>query len=239
MVGDVPGKVLGMLTDLGHKLQHGVITPEQLAEFLKKTKPTDSDVAKPLVSTEEFIINNVYNWRLFYQKFFNLHLDFSEVYIPKYPGRGWNLLIVAKGVTLEMLFQKYRAIYGWGWKWTDENLDQIVVSVRNSETGSYAVWVSDNQESDDDLKNLSANFVESNNIITETLAERLLQEFKFYNKTGKHLDVIGSTLCGDSRWNGLVPSVSWRQDDNGGGIHINWQSCNRSNRALGARRVII
>lgn len=38
MVGDVPGKVLGMLTDLGHKLQHGAITPEQLAEFLKKNE---------------------------------------------------------------------------------------------------------------------------------------------------------------------------------------------------------
>lgn len=188
---------------------------------------------------EELIRNNVYNWRLFYQKFFNLSLDFSDVRIPEYPGGGWNLLIVAKGVTSEMLFRKYRAICGWGWKWTDENLDKIVVSARNSEIDSYAVWVGDNQESDNDLKNLSAAFIASNDMVTETLAERLLHEFKFYNKTGKHLDVIGSTLCSDSRWNGLVPSVSWRQDYNGGGIHINWQSCDRFNRALGARRTIV
>ena len=39
LVGDVPGNVLGMLGDLNFKLQHGVITPEQLDLFLKKQNP--------------------------------------------------------------------------------------------------------------------------------------------------------------------------------------------------------
>ena len=36
MVGDVPGKVLGMLADLAHKLQHGKITPEEFGLFCKE-----------------------------------------------------------------------------------------------------------------------------------------------------------------------------------------------------------
>lgn len=39
MVGDVPGKVLGMLGELRDKMQHGVITPKQLDLFLKKQNP--------------------------------------------------------------------------------------------------------------------------------------------------------------------------------------------------------
>lgn len=42
MIGSVPGNILGMLADLMHKLQHGVITPEQLNHFLKGQNPSDA-----------------------------------------------------------------------------------------------------------------------------------------------------------------------------------------------------
>jgi hypothetical protein len=38
-VGDVPGNVLGMLSDLKSKLQHGVIQPEELALFNQRKNP--------------------------------------------------------------------------------------------------------------------------------------------------------------------------------------------------------
>lgn len=38
-VGDVPGNVLGMLSDLTSKLQHGVIVPEELALFNQRKNP--------------------------------------------------------------------------------------------------------------------------------------------------------------------------------------------------------
>ncbi len=223
--------------DLDDKFQWEGITFEYLynfIEFIKTTSP-NSEMTKKLIFISGLIHSGIYEWHLFYQKFFNLYLDFSNVIIPKCPSDKWQLLVVAKGISLEEVYQKHQAIYGRGRKWTDAILDEIVVSSR-SNNDSYAIWVSNNQESDNNLKNFPANFIISSGLTTETLLERLLHELNFFRETGKHLDMIGSTLCTGSKWNDLVPSVNWRQD---GGTHINWHSLSRSTKAMGARRVIV
>jgi hypothetical protein len=81
---------------------------------------------------------------------------------------------------------------------------------RHPRNGSYAVWVRDRQEADEELKNLSANQLKEQNVKGVTLLERLLYELKYHKETGRHLDIKNWTLCSGSRYSdGSVPDVDW------------------------------
>lgn len=196
MVGEVPGNVLGMVADLAHKLQQGVITPGQLGRFLKKENPFEvGDYSEPLADWQEF-------WREL-----RIELDTSAIRIPECPGKGWRLLIIAD-IALEALYAECAKRFPC-WRWTSDNLDKIVVqNERTAENGAYAIWVKNNQEADENLKNFSANDIKKKCIITETLAERLIHERKFFEETGRHLDEKRVTICSGSRYaDGRVPNV--------------------------------
>jgi len=199
MVGSVPGNVLGMLADLLHKIQHGVITVQELARFLKRENPFEDSPHCKLVL----------EWEKFYQKVFSVSIDLSQVRIPE-PKEGFNwLVILIQGMTAQKLFDKCKEMFR-AWKWTDKNLDDVVKSDRNPANAPYAVWFRDRVEADEELKNLSANDLKQRNIPGITLEERLLLELFYYWKTKKHLDINNVTLCSGSRYDGgLVPSVLW------------------------------
>ncbi|MBU4421783.1 hypothetical protein KKB41_02360 [Patescibacteria group bacterium] len=54
MVGDVPGNVLGMFSDLAHKLQHGSLTPEELSLFLQRKNPFSEPIFQRMLEACKF-----------------------------------------------------------------------------------------------------------------------------------------------------------------------------------------
>ena len=105
------------------------------------------------------------------------------------------------------------------WRYADD-LDRAVPNNdRDSANGTYVVWFRDRQEADEELKNLSADQLAEKKISGITLLERLLYELKYWDETGKHLDMSNWTLCTGSRYaGGNVPSVDWSGD----GFRVGW-----------------
>jgi len=200
MVGGAPGNVLGMLADLAHKLQHGARTPEELARFLKGENPFETDFS-----------GLIQDWQNLYREL-GIKADFSNLRIPeKQPGFD-RLIIMAKGMTSQTVYDKCKELFSC-WKWTSENPDKIVESERTAENSAYAIWIRDRVEADEELKNLSADDLKEQNIPGIILEERLIYELKYFRETGKHLDRDNVTLCAGSRYSdGCVPNVRWFSD---------------------------
>jgi hypothetical protein len=225
MVGDVPGNVLGMLADLCHKIQHGIIAAQELARFLKRENPFENSLLYRTL---------VINWEEFYQKIFNISIDLSQVRIPEdKDGFNW-LVILIQGMTAERLFDKCKEMFR-AWKWTDKNLEEIIKSDRNQVNGPYAVWFRDCVEADEGLKSFSVNNLKQKNIQGITLEERLLLELFYFWKTKKHLDINNVTLCSGSRYNdGGVPSADWDWDR----FDVFWCGPDDASDDLRAREVV-
>jgi hypothetical protein len=228
MVGDVPGNLLGMLADLLHKIQNGVIAVQELALFLKRENPFEIPSYHKLVN----------EWQKFYQKVFNITADFSQVRISSQrDGFNW-LVIMLQGLTAQKLFDKCKELF-CAWKWTDKNLDEILdqtKSARNPASGNYAIWLRDRVEADEELKNRSANNLQQSNIQGITLEERLLLELFHYWKHKKHLDIDNVTLCSGSRDNdGRVPGVRWYSYDDR--LSVYWYHPDGAGGSLRAREV--
>lgn len=206
---------------------------EQLQLFIEHRNPF-AKVATKLVDVYEHIRRD---WEKFYKDNFNLTVDFSGVRIPKCPGIGWRLLIIAQGLGPERVYQVSKQVFGKAWKYYDQPLDEVVTkNERSNQDSSYAIWVRDGQEADEIHKNKSANQVASEKLSTETCLERLIHGLKFFRETGKHLDVKTITLCSGSRYDdGRVPYVSW-----GGvrdGLRVGWYNPDDAIDILRAREV--
>jgi len=225
MVGDVSGNVLGMLADLTHKLQHGVITAEELAMFLKRGN----------LSKELNISILLSDWQNFYNDVFGIETDFSNLQIPEKQLGFDRLIIVAKGMTPQKLYDKCKELFSC-WKWTDKNLDEIVESERTAENNHYVIWVRNRIEADEELKNLSANDLKKKKIPSITLEERLIYELKYFKETKSHLDIENVTLCAGSRYSdGSVPYVFWYD----GKLKVRWHRPGNRHNHLRSRRVVL
>jgi len=152
-------------------------------------------------------------WQDFYQGL-GIKVDFSNLQIPG-KQQGFNrLIIVAEGMTPQFLYDKCKGLFLCG-RWTDKSLDEVVTSDRTAKNNSYAVWVRNRVEADEELKNLSANDLKKKSIPGITLEERLIYELKYFQETGEHLDIDHSTLCSGSRCSvtlspaAAVPNVGW------------------------------
>jgi len=229
MVGNVPGNLLGMLADLFHKIQHGVITVQELARFLRRENPFEIPSYSKLVN----------EWQKFYQKIFNITADLSQVRIPaKRDSFNW-LVIMLQSITAQKLYDKCKELFH-AWKWTDKSLDDVLdqaKSSRNPVNGTYAIWLRDRVEADEELKNKSVNDLQQSNIQGITLEERLLLELFYYWKTRKHLDIQNWTLCSGSRFgDGYVPSVDWVSLYDT--LHVRWVNPDRAYGSLRSREVV-
>ncbi|MDP1625267.1 MAG: hypothetical protein Q8L64_05915 [bacterium] len=177
------------------------------------------------------------DWKDFYQKFFGIVLDMDGVRIPDYVAGFDRLIVVAKDVSINQIYEKGKKHFS-SWKWCGEDIS-IESVMQESEHGevkeTYAIWVRDDQEADKDLLGKSALDVERPED-TESLLERLLHGFKYWSETGEHLDVKTYTLCASSRYSdGDVPYVS-RFDD--GRVHVSGCYPQRRDGYIGARRVV-
>jgi hypothetical protein len=170
-------------------------------------------------------------WLDFYRDLFEIKADFSNLRIPAHKENFDRLIIVAQGMSPDILYHKCRELF-LGWKSTNKELDEIVQSERSSQAGPYAVWFRDNIEADEDLKNLSVEDLKAKGIPGITLEERLLYELKYYTETNGHLDPDTFTLCSGSSYNdGFIPTVRYRVTCVGLGIH--WHE--KQNRFAGMR----
>jgi len=159
------------------------------------------------------------NWQQFYRKFFGIGLDLSSVKIPEQQPGFDRLIVVAKGLTLNQVYDVCAKHFPC-WRYT-EDLDKAVFANDRTANAAYAVWFRDRQEADEELKNLSADQLKEQGIPGITLLERLLYELKFWDETKKHLDIQNWTLCTGSRCSdGSVPRVRWRGD----GLGVSWCS---------------
>ena len=177
------------------------------AELVIKTK-----------TTIEFQLHNYHlqSWVSFYHTYFGLTTDLSGIRIPAKKDGFDCLIVVARGMSINLVYETGKKNFR-SWKWCgDEDLEsQMKESERGPVKESYAFWVRDNQEADEDMKNQSAQMIADSKekIDTENLLERLLHGFKYWSETKNHLDISTITLCASSRYvDGDVPGVD-RDDD--------------------------
>ena len=102
----------------------------------------------------------------------------------------WEIKI-KEGQTIEGTLEECKKLFPV-WCWTNSNLDQIVNSDRTSNK-AYTVKVRANIESDEELKNMSADDLKEKGIIGITLLERLQLEIDYFKNTGEHLDIQNIT----------------------------------------------
>lgn len=221
--------VLGPLQDVIRQMREGKITPAQLQAFAEHSNPFE--VAGGIAPTLD-LGQPVADWRALYKEVFGLGCDFSGLKIPERRLGFDRLLVIAQGLTAEQLFRKCQELFR-SWKYT--NADLKVTSDRNPSQGAYAIWVRDRVEADRENKNRSADALTAAGVSGITLEERFVYELKYFEETGKHLDLKNGTLCTGSRFaDGSVPGVSW----NDGKLDVLGYSPGGSRGRLRAREVV-
>lgn len=107
--------------------------------------------------------------------------------------------------------------------------------VTSERKGNYTVYFKNVQESDEDLKGLSANDIKEKGMKTITLEERLLLEIVYFKETGNHLDVKNITLCAGSRYSdGGVPGADWRDDK----FRVFWYNADHASDNIRSRSAV-
>ncbi len=151
-------------------------------------------------------------WKEYYKKEFGITLDIQKINKKEIPDRyveeKLRLFIVAKGLTIQGVFEKCNDKFG-ALKDSDTNLDSdIPMNTRDpNRDGTYLLWLRDIAEPSKGLRDF---------LVGGTLLERLLIELDYFQETGGHLDmgneatVKNATLCKGSRYaNGGIPVVHW------------------------------
>ena len=119
-------------------------------------------------------------------------------------------------------------------------MDAVVqTNDRTAEEKSYAIWVRERVEADEELANLSADDLVAKKAKMKfadiTPLERMLYELKFFMETGKHLDIQNVTLCSGSRdSDGSVPCACWRDS----GFRVDWDYRGDRLSSLRSREVV-
>lgn len=224
---DKLGQVATKQWELFRRVKEGTLDPEWVAAELQRIiEEKIRDLAGLLAA-----------WQSFYKDAFRVKKDKKDLSNLAVPGRkpGFDrLVVVIPGMTPERLFQKCRELFP-AWKWTDRNLDGVVISERTAKDDAYAVWFRDRVEADEEFKNLSANNLKERGTPGITLEERLLMELEYFMRTGKHLDIQNVTLCAGSRdSDGDVPGVRWGV----GGLEVRWHGPDGHDGGLRAREAV-
>jgi hypothetical protein len=215
----------GQIKELASALVEAILSnimADKAQYWIGKKKKLANEVRKILVRVNgnksehsELLLD----WQNFWKGINGKEHDFSNIRIPEKPAESnWRLLVIVD-ILLGTLYAKFKERFDC-WRWTDDNFDKIVAyNERDAKSGPYAIWIRDEEEADEKYKNLSVNQIKGMNIKTETLAERFIHELKYFQETGKHLDIKNITLCSGSRdGDDYVPIVDWDYD----GFRVDW-----------------
>ncbi len=229
------GQRKDVLATLTQSMPNG-ISFEDAKSILGNKGPLVSDLRHTI---EKYMPSSLVNqqllaWQKVYRDHFNIEL--GSVTIPAHRKGFDRLIVVAKGITIEQAYDACAKLFTC-WRSTDRNLDEAIpTNDRTPVNGSYAIWVRDRIEADNELKNLSANDLKAKGIELITLRERIIMELEYFEKTGGHLDIENITLCAGSRSIfGGVPSADWDGDEFY--IGVGWCSPGYAVGSLRARQV--
>ncbi len=182
-------------------------------------------------------------WKLFYKKFFRHELDLESIKIPTRQEGFDRLIVVAKGFTLNQIYAVIARHFDC-WRYT-EDLDKAFADNPEkgfkandrdaNRDGSYAIWVRDRKEADEENKKQSARQRWQAKSQDITLGERMLYELKFWDETGEHLDLHNWTMCSGSRnAGGCVPDMGCRS----GPVRVGWHYPDDSDGRFRARSAV-
>ncbi len=191
---------------------------------------------KELIMKKEMIgeVPGLRQWQDFYKKHFDLGFDFSRLSIPEQNPGFDRLIIVARGLTLNQAYDACVKHFPC-WRYTDDLDKAVPDNDRSPASNSYAIWVRNRVEADEELKNLSADQLKDQGILGITLLERLLLELAYWDETNKHLDIRNRTLCTGSRHSvGRVPYVHWDDDR----LRVYWYGSQSVSDCLRARAAV-
>lgn len=211
----VPTVTPGQVRELGAALIQAIPLdlPKDLAQALIGDKTGIAKRLRQMLMPTPNIKTCVQEWVEFYGKFFrDLPIDFFDIQIPDHRPGFNQLIVVPKGLALNLVYLVCSDLFSCQC-WTLD-LDNIVTTNdRSPADGTYAIWIRDRVEADNELAGLSATGLRVGGIPGITLLERLLLELKCFRLAGKHLDTKSITLCSGSRLLGrYVPSVCWEDD---------------------------
>lgn len=174
------------------------------------------------------------SWEMYYLKAFQWTVDFSEVIIPSKPDGEWRLILVAKGMACDKVYDSWTFPK---WKYVVNGyIDAAVPTNIRTASEHYAVWVRAGVEPDAEFLGKSTAEVDPEMKIGMTLLERMVLEGKCFDEKGKHLDIVGATFCSGSRSaDGDVPSVYLNHD---GEVCVDWCNLGNVDAKYGARRAV-
>lgn len=247
MLGTMQGDALGVIQYLGPLMKHliGEEMTKTLLDFFQKLSGEGGEAwwmafKRFLRKENPWILlldggSQLERWSLIYKEVFGLEINVTSIKIPAQRLGFECLLVIPKGLTLGQIVTVLRQKFDVSLYVEDLNQDVTVNYRVNTET--YAIWIRDVVEADEDNKNLSANQLKKQGIEGVTLMERLLYELIYFTETGKHLDVENWTLCsGSLNSGGGVPGVYWDADRRG--LRVGWFDPDRRSDRLRARAVV-
>lgn len=212
-----------LMTNTLDLVADGKRDPEEVARVLQAVKDDPGFVQRFFADgagtshSSEDTASQLESWQKLYREDFGLELDTASLKIPeRKPGFNW-LIVVAKGITPNRIVEVSRKRFKVSTY--SEDLDSVT-SVRKTDK-VYAIWVKDQVEADEELRNKSVNDLEREGVNSITLEERLLLELWYYRREKKHLDRDNWTLCaGSRRRRGGVPVGGWHAGR--GRVGVRW-----------------
>lgn len=224
------GRIAKKQADLFRRVREGSLNPETVLVALQ---PIIEGGAGQV--TDRLLVG----YQRFCREVFGLETNLSKVVVPNQRSGFDQLLVVAQGLTIGRVLEVCRQNFPVDC-YLDNPDEQIVKNDRSPDKASYAIWVRDRIEADEELKNRSANQLRDDKVPIETLLERLLHELKYWYETGgknngQHLDIQNWTLCAGSRGrSGDVPHVAWHD----GRLCVYWCGPGAADPDLRARSVV-
>ena len=188
------------------------------------------------VASSRFDIGDVLqDWKKFLTEIFGTGVNTSGITIPEHQPGFDRLVVVPQGMTLNEVLQACRDRFPV-WSYCDDDPDRDVTENDREPKETYAIWVRDRVEADEELRGFSVNDLQKRGIPGITLLERLLLELMFFEESGKHLDAETWTLCSGSRHTvgGYVPHVWWGYD----GLRVYWYALDDRGNLLRSRQVV-
>ena len=227
MLIDLTRVVMGVLARLSFEKVNVLLGNKTLLS--KKLEKVFEIAADPFAAVRT-------EWEKFYLDHCNIVVDFSEVTIPTKPSEGsWRLIFVSQGLTMNVILAVMRAKFK-AWVYA-EDLDGNVPTNTRTSVQSYAKWVRDGVEPDEEYLGKTTRDADMTGTIGMTLLERLVLGVKHFVETGKHLDIKGWTICTGSRYSdGSVPFVYWGPST--AEVKVNWCSVGSSNPTCGLRQAV-
>src|SRR3990167_11216429 len=205
------------------------IDPDKARHYIRNKGQLGKDLRKlGIHKMPEF---DTAEWERFYLKHFS-HVDLSGLHVPPKPDYLCRAVVIIPGITNNIVFDACTKAFKT-WRYTNDL--NTVTDVVQRPSGPYVVWARDVIEADEDMKNKSAEDIEKAGINTLTLKERMMLELKYFDETGKHLDIENWTLCTGSRSSGgSVPFANWGD----GKFYVDAYDAGDSHSVLRAREAV-